>query len=170
MRFTVPGLLLLASAAFAGAQERVDAQLAKGEKALGAASGADGTKILRALEAAKPHFKRARALAVQGLEGAPGAAMLAKAHESATARLVGILNAETVIYLQRGALSLAKKRNGEALRLMPADARAKGLADAIANPEPYEFDTRVVDSLLGQAQAGKPAARAEADRRFSARR
>lgn len=170
MRFAVPGLLLFASAAFAGAQERIDAQLAKGEKALEAARGVDGTKVLRALEAAKPHFKRARALAVQGLEGAPGAAALAKAHGSATERLVGILNAETAIYLDRGALPLARKRNGEALRLLPADARAKALEEAIANPAPYEFDPRPIDSLLGGTQGHRPLARTEADRRFSARR
>lgn len=169
MRFTVPGVLLLASAAFAGAQETIDAHLARGERALLAARGVEGTKALRALEAAKPHFKRARVLAAQGLEGAPGAAALEKSHLTATQQLVRILNAETTIYLDRGALPLAKKRNGEALKLVPADPRAKALADAIENPAPYEFDTQVVDSLLG-GQAGKPAARREADRRFGARR
>ncbi len=169
MRVAVPGLLLLASAAFAGSQERIDAQLAKGERALEAARGVGGTKVLRALEAAKPYFKRARALATQGLEGAPGAAPLAKAHESATRRLVAILNAESAVYLDRGALALAKKRNGEALRLLPSDARAKALAVAIANPEAYELDAQLVDSLVG-GQTGKPAARHDADRRFSARR
>jgi len=170
MRFAVPGVLLLATAAFTGAQETIDAHLAKGEKALLAARGVEGTKALRALEAAKPHFKRARALAAKGLEGAPGAAALEKAHLTATQQLVRILNAETMIYLGRGALPLAKKRNGEALKLLPADARAKALADAIENPAPYEFDARIVDSLVGGAQGGKPAARREADRRFGARR
>ena len=170
MRFAVPGLLLLASAAFAGAQERIDAHLAKGDKALEAARGEDGTKVLRALEAAKPHFKRARALAGRGLEGAPGAAALEKAHLSATQRLVGVLNAETTIYLDRGARSLARKRNGEALELLPADVRAKALADAIENPAPYEFDAQLVDGILGKAGASKPVARHEADRRFGGRR
>jgi hypothetical protein len=104
------------------------------------------------------------------LEGASGAAGLEKRYEAATARLVAVLNAETAIYLDRGALSLAKKRNGEALALLPTDARAKALADAVMNPAPYEFDAQLVDGLLGGAQAGKPAARSEADRRFSARR
>jgi hypothetical protein len=169
MRFTVPGVLLLASAAFAGAQETIDAHLAKGAKALLAARGVEGTKALRALEAAKPHFKRARVLAAQGLEGAPGAAALEKAHLAATQKLVGILNAETMSYLDRGALALAKKRNGEALKLLGKDPRAQSLADLIANPAPYEIDAQFVDSLLG-GKAGKPAARREADRRFTARR
>jgi hypothetical protein len=104
------------------------------------------------------------------LEGAPGAAELVKRHEAATARLVAVLNAETAIYLHRGALSLAKKRNGEALALMPSNARAKALADAVMDPAPYEFDAQLVDGLLGGAQAGKPAPRAEADGRFSDRR
>jgi hypothetical protein len=169
MRLTAPGLLLLASAAFAGVMERVDGHLAKGAKALEAANGVEGMKLLRALEAAKPHFKRARALAARGLEGAPGDAALAKAQADATQRLVGILNAETMVYLSRGARTLAGKRNGEALKLLPEDSRAKELKDAIENPAPYEFDAQMVDSVLG-GLAGKPASRHEADRRFGARR
>ena len=170
MKLAVPGLLLLASAAFAGTEERIDQSIAKGEKALALAGEVEGAKVLRALEAAKPHFRRARTLAAQGLEGAPGAAGLSKRHEAATARLVHVLNAETAIYLQRGALSLAKKRNGEALALLPKDARAKALADAIENPATYEYDAQIVDGLLGSVHAGKPAARPEADRRFLDRR
>jgi hypothetical protein len=170
MKLTALGLLLLGSAAFAGSEERIDAYLAKGEKALAAVREVEGAKVLRALEAAKPHFRRARALAAQGLEGAPGAVVLEKQYATATRKLVAILNAETAIYLNRGALSLAKKRNGEALALLPNDARAKALADAVMNPAPYEFDAQLVDGILGSAQAGKPAARTEADRRFSGRR
>lgn len=162
-------LLLLASAASAGAQERADALLAKGAKALEAAQGAKGTKLLRALEAAKPHFRRA--LAVKGSEGAAGAAALAKAHATATARLVSILNAETAIYLERGALSTAKKRNEEALKLLPGDARAKALQTAIEDPAPYEFDLRVVDTVFGgSGRAERSAGRVEADKRIVARR
>jgi len=164
MRFTVPGLLLLASAAFAGAQERVDAQLAKGEQALKAVRGVEGTKALRALEAAKPYFQRARALAAREMEVSPGAILLEKAYGEATDRLVRILNAETIIYLDRGARALAKKRNGEALRLWPTDARAKALEEAIANPAPYEFDYRVVVAVLGGHQE-RPIGRAGAVRR-----
>ncbi len=164
MKLVVPGLLFLASAAFAGTQERVDAQLAKGEQALEAVRGVDGAKVLRALEAAKPYFKRARTLAVQALEGAPGAVGFEKAHAHATQRLVGILNAETAIYLDRGARTLAKKRNGEALRLLPADARAKALEEAIANPAPYEFEARLVDLLVGGVPV-RPIGRAGAVRR-----
>lgn len=170
MKLAASGLLLLASAAFAGTEERIDASIAKGDNTLAAAHEVKGNRALRALEAAKPHFRRAMALAAQGLEGAPGAARLVKGYEAARARLVAVLNAETAIYLQRGALPLAKKRNGEALALLPGDARAKRLADAIENPASYEFDAQLVDGLLGSAQAGKPAARPEADRRFSARR
>ena len=74
MKLAVPGLLLLATAAFAGSEERIDSSLAKGEKALAKAGEVEGAKVLRALEAAKPHFRRARTLAANGLEGAPGAA------------------------------------------------------------------------------------------------
>lgn len=170
MKLTVPGLLLLASAAVAGSEERIDQSLAKGEKALAKAAEVEGAKVLRALEAAKPHFRRARTLAAQGLEGAPGANELVKRHEAATNRLVAVLNAETAIYLNRGALSLAKKRNGEALALLPADARAKALAKAIEDPATYEPDARVVEGLLRSVDAGKPAARTEADRRVALRR
>lgn len=164
MRFTAV-LLVLSTLALADA--RIETSLAKGETALARGSGAEGSKLLRALEAAKPHFARARKLAAAGLEGAPGDAALTKAHADATRRLVGILNAETVIHLDRSARSLAKKRNEEALKLLPKDARALELKDTIANPEPYEPDARLVD--LG-SPAGRPEARTGADRRFLDRR
>jgi hypothetical protein len=161
--------LLLASAAFAAASSRIEASLAKGEMVLVTKHGAKGMELLRALETAKPHFRRARTLAANGLEGAPGDEMLAKAYAGATGRLVAVLNAETVIYLERGARSLAKKRNEEALKLLPKEARALALKEAIADPAPYEPDARIVDLILGR-QAGKPAARTGADRRFLERR
>jgi len=169
MRLTAPALLVLASAALADVPSQVEAYLAKGEKALVAMHEARGTELLRALEAARPHFLRARKLAAKGLEGAPGDAVLAKAHADATGRLVGILNAETVIYLERGARPLAKKRNEEALKLLPKDARALALKDEIENPAPYVPDARIVDTTRG-GQAGKPEARTEADRRVLGRR
>lgn len=170
MKFMALGLVLLATGAIADTQATIDDQLARGEKSLEAARGAEGTKLLRALEAAKPHFRRARALAERRLEGAPGDAALAKAKTDATLRLVGILNAETAIYLNRGSRSLAGRRNGEALALLPQDARAKAFEAVIADPAPYEFDAQIVDVLLGSGQAGKPVARHEADRRASSRR
>lgn len=169
MRLVPIALLLLASAALADAPSRVEAALAKGEKALVAAHEAKGSELLRALKAAKPHFRRARTLAWKGIEGAPGDAVLLKAHADATGRLVAILNAETSIHLERGARSLARKRNAEALSLLPKDARALVLEDAIGNPEPYEPDARIVEAIRG-AKPGAPAARTEADRRILARR
>jgi hypothetical protein len=169
MRLTALALIGLASAVLADAPSRIDAALAKGEKALVAAHEAKGQELIRALEAAKPHFRRARALAWKGIEGAPGDAALAKAHADATGRLVGILNAETSIYLERGARSLARKRNDEALSLLPKDAHALTLKDAVANPAPYEPDARIVDTIRG-AKPGAPAARTEADRRMVGRR
>jgi len=148
MKCTALALLLLASAGLADTGSKIDGNLAKGEKALEATRDVKGTKLLRALEAAKPHFKRARALAARGLEGAPGDEALAKAHADATRRLVAILNAETVIYLDRGALSLAAKRNAEALALLPKDVRAKMLEDEVKDAEPDEIDASLVDKIL----------------------
>lgn len=150
MRVTALTLLLLASAVAADARsKRIEASLAKGEKALEAArEDAKGTKLLRALEAAKPHFRRARGLAARGLEGAPGDEELAKAQADATKRLVAILNAETVIYLDRGSLSLATKRNAEALALLPEDARAKMLEDEVKDPKPADVDATLADEIL----------------------
>jgi hypothetical protein len=169
MRLTAMTLLLVASAAFSEAPSRIDALLARGEKALVAARGKEGSALLRALEAAKPHFRRARSLASKGIEGAPGDMKLAKAHSDATGRLVGILNAEASIYMERGARSLARKRNGEALSILPKDAHALSLKAAIENPAPYEPDARIVDTIRG-AKPGAPAARTEADRRVVGRR
>jgi hypothetical protein len=169
MRLAAIALLALASAASAEAPSRIDALLAKGEKALVAAQGAKASELLRALESAKPHFRRARTLAWKGIEGAPGDAKLVKAHADATGRLVEILNAETSIYLERGARSLARKRNEEALGLMPKDAHALALKDAIESPAPYEPDARIVDTIRG-AKPGAPTARNEADRRALGRR
>ncbi|MCK6459083.1 MAG: hypothetical protein L6Q95_04230 [Planctomycetes bacterium] len=169
MRLTAIALLLLASAASADRSSRVEALLAWGEKALVAAQEAKGSELLRALEAAKPHFRRARSLAWKGIEGAPGDAALLKAHSDATGRLVAILNAETSIHLERGARSLARKRNEEALSLLPKDAHGLLLKDTIEKPEPYEPDVRIVDTIRG-ARPGAPAARTEADRRIVGRR
>lgn len=155
MRVTALALLFLATAVFAdGRSKRIEASLARGEKALAAAHDhVKGTKLLRALEAAKPHFKRARSLAARGLEGAPGDEALAKAHADATNRLVAILNAETVIYLGRGNLSLAVKRNAEALALLPEDVRAKMLEDEVKDPEPAEVDATPADEILRSSDA-----------------
>jgi hypothetical protein len=158
--------LLLASGALAGTS--AGSALERGEKALEAARNAEGTKLLRALEGAKPHFKRARGLAARGMEGAPGDEALKRLHEDATNRLVAILNAETAIYLDRGARKLAAKRNVEALALLPKDARAKALEDAIANPEPYVFDASMVHVLLGNGSSQAHAR--PADSRYLGRR
>jgi len=168
MKLAATALLVLASVTLADAPSRIDASLAKGEKAIVAVKDAKGAKLLRGLQAAKPHFRRALKLAVKGLEGAPGDEALAKARANATGRLVAILNAETVLYLERGARSLAKKRNEEALKLLPKDKRALALKDAIANPDPYEPDVGIVDLIGGGA--GKPEARTGVSQRYLGRR
>lgn len=168
MKLTTTALLLLASASFADAPSRVEASLARGEDAILSIHDAKGTKLLRALEAAKPHFARARRLAAKGLEGAPGDEALANAYANATGRLVAILNAETVLYLERDARPLARKRNGEALRLLPKDERALALKDAIASPDPYVPDVGVVDLVGGVT--GKPQARTGVSQRYLDRR
>jgi hypothetical protein len=177
MRRTVLASLLFVSAALADAP-KPDAYLAKGEKALEAARDVKGTKLLRALEAAKPHYRRARAAAARGWKGAPGDEALTNALAAATKRLVGILNAETVIYLDRGNLSLAAKRNAEALALLPKDVRAKVLEGEVKDPEPKDEDASLVDSILrgdrAFARAGSLGARLRdrqgANQRFLERR
>jgi hypothetical protein len=168
MRLTAMSLLLLASAALGSSDAR--GSLERGDKALEKAREANGTKLLRALESAKPHFKRARALLAREMEGAPGDVALAKLRDEAGRKLVGILNAETAIYLNRGARSLATKRNKEALAILPSDARAKALKDAIESEEPYEFDAKMVSALLGGQGSQGGAQAFGADGRFLGRR
>jgi len=176
MRLAAITLLLLAAPVLGGTTGNpvVEKHVARGEKALAAAAKKEGTKLLRVLESAKPHFRRAQAVVARALKKAPEDEALRAAQAGVLERLVAILNAETVIYLDRGALSLAKKRNAEALKLLPQDDRAKELAEAIENPDDYELDAREVHAVLranGTAvRENAPRDRRAADGRFLRRR
>jgi len=176
MRLAAISLLLVAAPVLGGTTGNpvVQKHMARGEKVLASAAEKDGTKLLRALEAAKPHFRRAHAAAERALRKEPGDEALRKALAGAVDRLVAILNAETVIYLDRGVLPLARKRNAEASKLRPGDARVKELEDAIANPDDYEFDAREVHAVLRAngtvARETAPRDRRAADQRYLKRR
>jgi hypothetical protein len=168
MRRTAMSLLLLASAALATGDAR--GSLERGDKVLAKARDAKGAKLLRVLEASKPHFKRARTIALREMEGAPGDKALARLRDEASQKLVGVLNVEAAIYLSRGARSLAAKRNKEALAILPSDARAKALKGAIESVEPYELEATMVTALLGGEGSQGGARATGVDERFLDRR
>jgi len=150
-------IVLLAAATAAVAAPRLDAPrryLEKGEVTLSKLSETKGdSKRLKVLDRAKVSFNRARALARKALKGAGEEELEAlQALESqATLRLVGLLNAKTVLYLRLGSYSRARKANEEALALLPEDVRALELEDEIANPPEDEVDATIGGAVVEQA-------------------
>ena len=185
MRSAAIALLLLSAPILAAGDLAVARKhLERGEKALAAVGKKRGdAKRLKAFQRTKPHFKKARARALTGLkklkklkkgkagkEGKAGEleAVLAKA----TLRLVGVLNAETILYLKRRAYSQARKSSDEALALLPKDAEAERLAKEIDVPPSDEILAGYSDASFAEAAALRALLRhrTQVSRRYVARR
>jgi len=171
-------IVLLAAATAAVAAPRPDAPrryLEKGEATLAKLSATKGdSKRLKVLDRAKVSFDRARALARKALKGAGEEELeaLQALESTATLRLVGLLNAKTVLYLRLGSYTRARKANEEALALLPDDVRARELEDEIANPPEDEVDATVGGAAVEQALGlqGLLRNRSLANRRYLERR
>ncbi len=140
-------LSVLAAATVAAPKQptRVDAdrllaiakhRVAKGDKVVASANKIrKESKRIRVLVRAKSHYRRARTLAQRAMPHCQDNACkdLRKVERKATRSLVDVLNTEAEFYFGRTSTGQAKKRNEEALALLPKNKRALVLARDIRN-------------------------------------
>jgi hypothetical protein len=130
-------LLLMAATALAAPADslaRAERDLAKAAKALDAAPDEAGKKRRAKLQLVKARLHSARRIVNSTLPRADESLhpALLDVRDRAVLQLVSILNEETGYYLRANRKSTARKRNAEALKLLPKDHDALGYQTQLA--------------------------------------
>jgi hypothetical protein len=134
-------VLLMAAATLAAPADslaRAERDLAKAAKALEAAPDKAGKKRIAKLQLVKARLHSARRIVNSTLPRADESLhpALIGVRDRAVLQLVSILNEETGYYLRANKKSTARKRNREALKLMPKDKDALDYQKQLAGKKP----------------------------------
>lgn len=164
MRYAAALLLMAATALAAPADSlaRAERDLDKAAKALKAAPAKAGRKRIARLQLVKARLHSARRIVNSTLPRADESLhpALLDVHDRAVLQLVSILNEETGYYLRANKKSLARKRNREALKLLPKDHDAldyqKQLASKKSAKSKSGSSTRVLSADLETRRSSLP--------------